>query len=97
MTRLVLLLATLVAGGALAADTAEDKERKAEAAAVKACQVAKDKMSTQEACSEEYGHMSAVICSDKESRSTVDYVKLNAECQKKLKRLPAKKGAAKKK
>ena len=91
MTRFLLLCAVLVSVAAFA-DKKEDAE-------VKACQTAKDTIGKQDACGDENGTISEVICSDPESRKTVDTKKLSAECAKKAKAAKAKaaKAPAKKK
>lgn len=87
MNRLLLLCALFPV--LALAEPSEEAQKKAEAAAVKSCQVAKDFVARQEACADEHTELVAVICSDPASRQTVDPKKLSADCSKKLKVKPA--------
>jgi hypothetical protein len=78
------LCCTLISTAALA-DAKEDAQKKVDEAMAKSCDLAKkaisDKAST---CTEENQAMSAVDCAVKEQRKTVDFLKLNGACQKKV-------------
>jgi len=88
--RTLLLAAVLLAAPAFA-DKKEEAQKKMDEAAAKACQIAKDAIAKQEACADENEKMSAVTCSDKDSRKSADYMKLNKDCMQKVKAAAKKK------
>ena len=84
MNRIALLCAVTVSLLAFA-DAKEDAQKKVDEAMAQSCQLAKDAVAKQAtACADENAKLSAIDCKDKASRKTTDFLKLNGECQKKV-------------
>ena len=82
---LVILFAVALSTLALA-DKKADAQAKADAAAQKSCEAAKKNVDAKkDVCADEATALEAVDCADKEGRKAVDFVKLGAECTKKVK------------
>jgi hypothetical protein len=71
---------------AFAADSKEDAQKKVDEAMQQSCELAKKNVADKAAeCPDESKALAAVNCADKGSRKSVDFLKLNVECAKKLK------------
>jgi len=77
---------TLFVLALLAADSKEDAQKKVDEAMAKSCELAKKNVeNNKEACSDQAKAFEALDCASKDSRKSVDFLKVQGECLKKVK------------
>lgn len=86
MKRFTAVAVSLCAAVAFAADSKEDAQKKVDEAMAKSCELSKKNvMDHKDVCAEAATALEPIDCANKDQRKSVDFLKLNVECAKKMK------------